>query len=179
MKTSWFFWWIVLSLMVWFREVDASGAIQTIELKWINLAILVAFFSLPFVMQFIWLIVNLNYSKNRPEFQALFLLNNFYFLACFPTIKILLILLVSIVTSPIGHVLGIDSMYSALHHTITHTQSAWGYLWYFTYIIPYILFLLILWGCLSLLKVFERQKLKTKAVKNDIQIRLKTRYNNK
>lgn len=53
MKTSWFFWWIVsvleflsfivLSLMIWFREIDASGAIQTIELKWINPAILVAF----------------------------------------------------------------------------------------------------------------------------------------
>ncbi|MGW8017352.1 DUF3923 family protein [Staphylococcus xylosus] len=73
MKNSWFFWWIVsvleflsfivLSLMVWFREVDASGAIQTIELKWINLAILAFFFLLPFVIQFIWLIINLIYSK--------------------------------------------------------------------------------------------------------------------
>lgn len=75
MKTSWFFWWIVsvleflsfivLSLMVWFREVDASGAIQTIELKWINIAILAVFFLLPFVMQLIWLIINLIYSKNK------------------------------------------------------------------------------------------------------------------
>ncbi|WP_417654695.1 DUF3923 family protein, partial [Escherichia coli] len=50
MKFSWIFWWIVsvlefsafliLSFMVWFREVDATGAIQTIELKWINIAIL-------------------------------------------------------------------------------------------------------------------------------------------
>lgn len=73
MKNLWFFWWIVsvleflsfmvLSLMVWFREVDASGAIQTIELKWINLAILAVFFLLPFVIQFIWLIINLIYSK--------------------------------------------------------------------------------------------------------------------
>ncbi|MBV5141342.1 DUF3923 family protein [Staphylococcus xylosus] len=73
MKNSWFFWWIVsvleflsfmvLSLMVWFRKVDASGAIQTIELKWINLAILAVFFLLPFVIQFIWLIINLIYSK--------------------------------------------------------------------------------------------------------------------
>ncbi|MGD6887745.1 DUF3923 family protein [Staphylococcus shinii] len=73
MKNSWFFWWIVsvleflslivLSLMVWFREVDASGAIQIIELKWINLAILAVFFLLPFVIQFIWLIINLIYSK--------------------------------------------------------------------------------------------------------------------
>ncbi|MCA2503974.1 MULTISPECIES: DUF3923 family protein [Staphylococcus] len=75
MKNLWFFWWIVsvleflsfmvLSLMVWFREVDASGAIQTIELKWINLAILAVFFLLPFVIQFIWLIINLIYSKKN------------------------------------------------------------------------------------------------------------------
>ncbi|MFW2436172.1 DUF334 domain-containing protein [Staphylococcus cohnii] len=69
---------------------------------------------------------------------------------------VLLIALVSIVTGPIGHVLGIDSMYSALHHTITQTQSAWGYLWYIAYIVPYILFILILWACLSLLRLFER-----------------------
>lgn len=68
---------------------------------------------------------------------------------------ILLMALVSIVTGPIGDVLGIDSMYSALHHTITHTQSAWGYLWYIAYIVPYILFILILWGCLSILRLFE------------------------
>ncbi|PTE76571.1 DUF3923 domain-containing protein [Staphylococcus equorum] len=75
MKNLWFFWWIVsvleflsfmvLSLMVWFREVDTSGAIQTIELKWINLAILAVFFLLPFVIQFIWLIINLIYSKKN------------------------------------------------------------------------------------------------------------------
>ncbi|WP_368679824.1 DUF334 domain-containing protein (plasmid) [Staphylococcus pseudoxylosus] len=69
---------------------------------------------------------------------------------------ILLMALVSIVTGPIGHVLGIDSMYSALHHTITHTQSAWGYLWYIAYIVPYLLFVLILLCCLSLLRLFER-----------------------
>ncbi|MGW7945769.1 DUF334 domain-containing protein [Staphylococcus xylosus] len=69
---------------------------------------------------------------------------------------ILLMALVSIVTGPIGHVLGIDSMYNALHHTITHTQSAWGYLWYIAYTVPYILFILILCACLSLLKLFER-----------------------
>ncbi|MGJ5703118.1 DUF3923 family protein [Staphylococcus equorum] len=75
MKNLWFFWWIVsvleflsfmvLSLMVWFREVDASGAIQTIELKWINLAILAVFFLLPFVIDFIWLILILFYSKKN------------------------------------------------------------------------------------------------------------------
>lgn len=75
MKFSWIFWWIVsvlelsaflvLSFMVWFREVDATGAIQTIELKWINIAILAIFFLLPFVMQLIWLIINLIYSRNK------------------------------------------------------------------------------------------------------------------
>ncbi|MDG0837186.1 hypothetical protein AST01_03085 [Staphylococcus equorum] len=75
MKFSWIFLWIVsvlefsafliLSFMVWFREVDATGAIQTIELKWINIAILAVFFLLPFVMQLIWLIINLIYSKNK------------------------------------------------------------------------------------------------------------------
>ncbi|RIM91491.1 DUF334 domain-containing protein [Staphylococcus xylosus] len=69
---------------------------------------------------------------------------------------ILLMALISIVTGQMGHILGIDSMYSALHHTITHTQSAWGYLWYIAYIVPYILFILILWACLSLLRLFER-----------------------
>ncbi|MDK9872607.1 MAG: DUF3923 family protein [Staphylococcus equorum] len=75
MKFSWIFLWIIsvlefsafliLSFMVWFREVDATGAIQTIELKWINIAILAVFFLLPFVMQLIWLIINLIYSKNK------------------------------------------------------------------------------------------------------------------
>ncbi|MGW8126764.1 DUF334 domain-containing protein [Staphylococcus xylosus] len=69
---------------------------------------------------------------------------------------ILLMALVSIVTGPIGNVLGIDNMYSALHHTITHTQSVWGYLWYIAYIVPYILFILVLWACLSLLRLFEK-----------------------
>lgn len=69
---------------------------------------------------------------------------------------ILLMALVSIVTGDIGHILGIDSMYSALHHSITNAQSAWGYLWYILYIVPYILFILILWACLSLLRLFEK-----------------------
>lgn len=69
---------------------------------------------------------------------------------------ILLMALVSIVTGPIGQVLGIDSMYSTLHYNITHAQSSWGYLWYIAYILPYILFILILWACLSLLRLFER-----------------------
>nr|WP_237282936.1 DUF334 domain-containing protein [Staphylococcus shinii] len=69
---------------------------------------------------------------------------------------ILLMALASIVTGQMGHILGIDSMYSALHHTITHAQSAWGYLWYIAYIVPYLLFILILWACLSLLRLFEK-----------------------
>ncbi len=68
---------------------------------------------------------------------------------------ILLMALVSIVTGQMGHILGIDNMYSALHHTITHTTSSWGYLWYIAYILPYILFILILWACLSFLRLFE------------------------
>ncbi|WP_394856687.1 DUF334 domain-containing protein [Staphylococcus saprophyticus] len=69
---------------------------------------------------------------------------------------ILLMALVSIVTGQMGHILGIDSMYRTLHYNITHVRSAWGYLWYIAYIVPYILFILILWACLSLLRLFER-----------------------
>ncbi|MGW7816443.1 DUF334 domain-containing protein [Staphylococcus xylosus] len=68
---------------------------------------------------------------------------------------ILLMALVSIVTGQMGHILGIDSMYSMLHYNITHAQSAWGYLWYIAYIVPYLLFILILWACLIFLRLFE------------------------
>ena len=44
MKVSWILWWILtiievgafltFSIFLWFREVDATGAVQTTELKW-------------------------------------------------------------------------------------------------------------------------------------------------
>ncbi|HCX2181893.1 TPA: DUF3923 family protein [Staphylococcus aureus] len=80
MKISWIFWWIVsiielfsfigFSIFIWLRKVDASGAIQTTELKWINIAVLAAFYLLPFIIQIIWLIVNLIF-KNKQKQQAI------------------------------------------------------------------------------------------------------------
>ncbi|HCW7724589.1 MULTISPECIES: DUF3923 family protein [Staphylococcaceae] len=75
MKISWILWWIIsigeiivflgLSVLLWSREIDAAGAIQTTELKLINIAVLAAAFLIPAIIQITWLIINIIYSKKQ------------------------------------------------------------------------------------------------------------------
>ncbi|WP_251519457.1 MULTISPECIES: DUF3923 family protein [Staphylococcus] len=79
MKVSWILFWIVcvleiatfaiISLFLWFREVDATGATQTFELKLINIAVIAAFFIIPFIIQIVWAIVNIMVSKKHAHAQ--------------------------------------------------------------------------------------------------------------
>ncbi|WP_323744111.1 DUF3923 family protein [Staphylococcus chromogenes] len=53
-EASWIFWWIItvlectiffsLSILLWNRNVDATGALQTLEIKLLNILVLGAFF---------------------------------------------------------------------------------------------------------------------------------------
>lgn len=80
MKISWIFWWIIsiiellsfigFSIFLWLRDVDASGAVQTTELKWINIAVLATAYLIPLIIQIVWLIINL-ILKNKQKQQAL------------------------------------------------------------------------------------------------------------
>lgn len=74
MKVSWIFWWIItivevasflaISAFLWLREVDATGAVQTTELKLLNISVLAAAFIIPFIIQVVWLVINI-VIKNR------------------------------------------------------------------------------------------------------------------
>ncbi|KGF28891.1 MULTISPECIES: DUF3923 family protein [Staphylococcus] len=75
MKISWIFWWIIsafevlsflgFAFLLWQRSADAAGVIQTTEVKWINIAVLGLAYLIPFLIQIVWLIVNLIYSKRK------------------------------------------------------------------------------------------------------------------
>ncbi|QHW38287.1 DUF3923 family protein [Staphylococcus ursi] len=75
MKISWILWWIFtilevalflgLSFLLYMREIDASGAVQTVEIKWINIMVLGVFFLIPTIIQIIWLIINIVKSEKR------------------------------------------------------------------------------------------------------------------
>ena len=77
MKVSWIFWWIVNgfwlllfmsgAIFLWVREVDATGAIQTTELKIISIFTLLFVFLFPFIIQVIWAIINFIVGKKRTE----------------------------------------------------------------------------------------------------------------
>lgn len=77
MKISWTFWWIISSMEIlsflvfavflWMRDVDASGVTQTTELKFINVGVLGLAYLIPILIQIIWLIINLVYSKKQNE----------------------------------------------------------------------------------------------------------------
>lgn len=77
MKISWIFWWIanifwfsiftVLTLIIWIRKVDGTGAVQTPELRLLAFGILLIAFILPLIFQIIWLIVNVLITKNNQE----------------------------------------------------------------------------------------------------------------
>ncbi|PTI72264.1 DUF3923 domain-containing protein [Staphylococcus succinus] len=80
MKISWIFWWTIgaievlsfigFTIFLWTRNVDASGAIQTTELKWINVAVIGIAYLIPLTIQLIWLIINLVFSRKQKA-QAL------------------------------------------------------------------------------------------------------------
>lgn len=75
MKISWILWWIISSieifsfllfaLFLWMRDIDASGATQATELKFINIGVLGLAYLVPVIVQVIWLIINLVYSKKQ------------------------------------------------------------------------------------------------------------------
>ena len=53
--------------MWWFRDQDAGGVTQTIELKWVNIGILFLAFLFPFLLQLIWLIFNIVVESKSTE----------------------------------------------------------------------------------------------------------------
>lgn len=73
MKARWVLWWIANTIwmvlfalaivVVWTREVDGSGAIQTTEIKIVSFIVLLIAFVIPFIFQMIWLFMN----KKREE----------------------------------------------------------------------------------------------------------------
>lgn len=75
MKISWVLWWIlsiievvsflVFSALLWMRDVDATGAVQTTELKWINIGVLFSAYVLPFGIQIVWLIINVVLNSKK------------------------------------------------------------------------------------------------------------------
>ncbi|MDJ1089965.1 DUF3923 family protein [Macrococcoides caseolyticum] len=80
MRTSWIIWWLVstleflsfigMSIFLWLREIDGSGAVQTTEIKLINIGVLALFYAIPFVIQLIWLILNLINSNKKSQIWA-------------------------------------------------------------------------------------------------------------
>lgn len=74
MKARWGSWWItniiwlglfvVGTIVIWTREVDAAGVTQTPELKLVAFITLLIAFIIPIIIQMVWLIVNL---KKRSE----------------------------------------------------------------------------------------------------------------
>ena len=58
---------IGFSIFLWLRDVDASGAIQTTELKWINIAVLAAAYLILLVIQLICLIINLIFRNKQKQ----------------------------------------------------------------------------------------------------------------
>lgn len=79
-KISWLFWWTIgsieilsfigFAIFLWARNVDASGAVQTTELKWINIVVIGIAYLIPLIIQLIWLIINLVFSRKQKA-QAL------------------------------------------------------------------------------------------------------------
>nr|WP_256612376.1 MULTISPECIES: DUF3923 family protein [Staphylococcus] len=53
------------TIFLWARNVDASGAIQTTELKWVNIAVIGITYLISLIIQLIWLIINLVFSRKQ------------------------------------------------------------------------------------------------------------------
>ncbi|POO77987.1 DUF3923 family protein [Bacillus paralicheniformis] len=75
MKKRWIFWWIcnifwmavfvMGTALVWLRDVDGAGVTQTLELKLIAFIVLLIAFIFPFIIQVVWLIVNLKTGSSK------------------------------------------------------------------------------------------------------------------
>ncbi|MED3552563.1 DUF3923 family protein [Cytobacillus praedii] len=75
MKKLWIFWWMANifwavifaagTAFVWLREVDGTGAIQTLEAKLAAFIVLLIAFIFPVIIQVVWLIVNLVINSNK------------------------------------------------------------------------------------------------------------------
>ena len=69
MKTSWIIWWIVtvfwmitfagMSLAILIRKVDGSGMVQSPEARMYALIVLLIAYTIPFIIQIVWLIINI------------------------------------------------------------------------------------------------------------------------
>nr|WP_269429222.1 MULTISPECIES: DUF3923 family protein [Staphylococcus] len=53
------------TIFLWARNVDASGAIQMTELKWVNIAVIGITYLISLIIQLIWLIINLVFSRKQ------------------------------------------------------------------------------------------------------------------
>lgn len=51
--------------LVWLRDVDGAGVTQTPELKLIAFIVLLIAFIFPFIIQVVWLIVNLKTGSSK------------------------------------------------------------------------------------------------------------------
>ena len=51
--------------LVWLRDVDGAGVTQTSELKLIAFIVLLVAFIFPFIIQVVWLIVNLKTGSSK------------------------------------------------------------------------------------------------------------------
>ncbi|MFA1819732.1 DUF3923 family protein [Virgibacillus oceani] len=78
MKKRWIFWWIsnifwiiifaIGSAIIWLREVDGAGVVQTPELKLVAFIVLLIASILPIIIQIVWMIFNLKISSNADRF---------------------------------------------------------------------------------------------------------------
>ncbi|WP_414050371.1 DUF3923 family protein [Macrococcus animalis] len=80
MYISWTLWWLIstlelisfigISSFLWLRDLDGSGAVQTTEIKLINIGILALFYAIPFIIQLVWLVLNLINSNKKSQISA-------------------------------------------------------------------------------------------------------------
>ncbi|GGI33226.1 DUF3923 domain-containing protein [Staphylococcus chromogenes] len=69
LKASWIIWsivtafWMILLIsgagFLWLRDVDGTGAVQTPEIKLLSIGVWIAFLMIPFVLQILWLLINI------------------------------------------------------------------------------------------------------------------------
>ena len=57
--------YIILSLFIWYRKVDGSGAVNTSGNKLASLAVLSIFCAFLFLIQAIWLIIATKHSSSK------------------------------------------------------------------------------------------------------------------
>ncbi|MBD7985295.1 DUF3923 family protein [Sporosarcina sp. Sa2YVA2] len=75
MKKQWLFWWFanifwiatftVGTVALWLREVDGAGVTQTPVAKLAAIIVLLIAFTIPLIIQVVWLIINLVISINN------------------------------------------------------------------------------------------------------------------